>query len=71
MTNPASRADIMAWRKAERRRPIEERLAVDPGERRRRMTEIAATLSRFIEEPAAVRSAPIGRFGGNLICGLG
>jgi 5-formyltetrahydrofolate cyclo-ligase len=52
MTNPSSRADIMAWRKAERRRLIEERLAVDPGERRRRMTEIAATLSRFIGEPA-------------------
>lgn len=51
MTNSASRADIMAWRKAERRRLIEERLAVDPGERRRRTTEIAATLSRFIEEP--------------------
>ena len=52
MTNSVSRADIMAWRKAERRRLIEERLAVDPGERRRRATEVAAALSRFIDEPA-------------------
>jgi 5,10-methenyltetrahydrofolate synthetase len=42
----------MAWRKAERRRLIEERLAVDPRERQRRAVEIAANLSRFIGAPA-------------------
>jgi 5-formyltetrahydrofolate cyclo-ligase len=50
MTNPYSRADIMAWRKAERRRLIEERLAIDADQRRRCASEIMIKLSHFIGE---------------------
>ena len=50
MTNPYSRADIMAWRKAERRRLIEERLAINADQRRRCASEIMIKLSHFIGE---------------------
>ena len=48
MTNFTSRADIMAWRKVERRRLIEARLVTDAGRRRRHANEIMARLSHFI-----------------------
>ena len=48
MTNFTSRADIMAWRKVERRRLIEARLVTDAGQRRRHANEIMARLSHFI-----------------------
>jgi 5-formyltetrahydrofolate cyclo-ligase len=48
VTNSISRADIMAWRKVERRRLIEARLAIDADRRRRHANEIAARLSHFI-----------------------
>jgi 5,10-methenyltetrahydrofolate synthetase len=48
MTNAFSRADIMAWRKTERRRLIEQRLAIDADQRRRHAGEIMARLSDFI-----------------------
>ncbi|MDA8252410.1 MAG: 5-formyltetrahydrofolate cyclo-ligase [Rhodospirillales bacterium] len=48
MTRLSSRAEIMAWRKSERRRLIEERVAIDAGERRHRTNAIEAHLSQFI-----------------------
>jgi hypothetical protein len=71
MTIFVSRADIMAWRKAERRRLIEERsrsIQVNDGGARPRSRRRCRDLST--NQPA-IRSAPIGRFRGNRICGLG
>jgi len=48
VTSSVSRADIMAWRKAERRRLIEARLEIDADRRRRHANEIMARLSHFI-----------------------
>ena len=48
MTNSLARADIVAWRKAERLRLIEQRLAIDAATRRRYAREIMASLTRFI-----------------------
>ncbi|MCC7274844.1 MAG: 5-formyltetrahydrofolate cyclo-ligase, partial [Alphaproteobacteria bacterium] len=51
-SEPPTRAEIMAWRKAERSRLADERLAIDPDERRRFAAAIAAHLDRFIGAPA-------------------
>ena len=48
MTSSVSRADIMAWRKTERRRLIEARLAIDADRRQRHANEIMARLSNHI-----------------------
>jgi 5-formyltetrahydrofolate cyclo-ligase len=48
MTNPLSRADITTWRKAERCRLIDERVAIEADQRRRHTSEIMARLSGFI-----------------------
>lgn len=48
MTEFLSRSDLMAWRKSERRRLIEERVAIDAGERRHHASAIGAHLSQFI-----------------------
>jgi len=51
----SSRADIMAWRKSERQRLLEARLAIDAAERGRHAGAIAAGLTKFIG-PLAGRS---------------
>lgn len=55
MTKLLSRTDIMAWRKSERRCLIEERVAIDAGERRHHANAIGGHLSHFIG-PLAGRS---------------
>ena len=54
-SEPPTRAEIMAWRKAERSRLADERLASDPDERRRFAAAIAAHLDRFIGAMIAIR----------------
>lgn len=52
MTDELSRADNMAWRKAERHRLIDQRFAVDASERRRCSIEISAKLHQLVGELA-------------------
>jgi hypothetical protein len=46
---PNSPAQIFAWRKEVRARPIADRLSIDPANRRQYAGKIALYLSRFIE----------------------
>lgn len=51
MTEALSRAEIMIWRKTQRKRMIAERLAIDPRTRQQYASAIIAALTHLIEAP--------------------